>query len=92
MSSNKKCSARSFKRECAVHPQNVVFYGDEVLCKVAEDASSLPEARRYALAGLLARYVLSPSRLGDGSAKKLLDAWLGADAVAKSTNSAKVAS
>lgn len=83
MSSNKKCSARSFKRECAVHPKNVVFYGDEVLCKVAEDASSLPEARRYALAGLLARYVLSPSRLGNGYAKKLLDAWLGADAVAK---------
>ncbi|MBO4287178.1 MAG: hypothetical protein J5985_03310 [Kiritimatiellae bacterium] len=78
----RKNTSRSFKHECTVHPKNVVFYGDDVLCKVAEDASSLPEARGYALAGLLARYVLSPSRLGDGSAKKLLDAWLGADAVA----------
>lgn len=81
MDRNKKRSPRSFKRECAANPENVVFYDDDVLCQVAEDANSLPEIRRYALAGLLARYVLSPSRLGDGQAKRLLDDWLGAGAV-----------
>ena len=83
MNSDKKRSPRSFKRECAANPENVVFYGDDVLCQVAEDANSLPETRRYALAGLLARYALSPSRLGDGQAKRLLDAWLGVGAVEK---------
>ena len=81
MGIDKKRNARSFKRECTAHPENVVFYGNDVLCKVAEDVYSLPEARRCALAGLLVRYVLSPSRLGGGSAKKLLDAWLGSGAV-----------
>ncbi len=83
MNGDKKRSSRSFKRECAANPENVVFYGDDVLYKVAEDANSLPETRRYALAGLLARYVLSPSRLAGGPAKRLLDAWLGVGAVEK---------
>lgn len=68
---------RAFRRECADAPENVVFYSDDVLCKVAAEEDSLPEIRRYALAGLLLRYVLSPSRLGGGVAKVLLDNWLG---------------
>ena len=80
---DKNRSPRSFKRECAANPENVVLYGDDVLCQMAEDANSLPETRRYALAGLLARYALSPSRLGDGQAKRLLEVWLGVGAVGK---------
>ena len=72
--------ARAFHREFAEAPEHIVLYRDEVLCEVAS-SSVLPEARRYALAGLLARYVLSSSKLGEGEARRLLyEAW-GGDAV-----------
>lgn len=73
----KERKSRTFRHEFAEAPENVILYRDEVLCKVASDANSLPEARRHALAGLLARYVLSPSKLGDGEVKRLLDARWG---------------
>ena len=75
--------ARAFRREFAEAPENIVFYRNEVLCEVASDENAPPEARRYALAGLLARYVLSPSRLGSGEAKRLLDGRWGSDAAEK---------
>ncbi|MBR4170794.1 MAG: hypothetical protein IKR48_04000, partial [Kiritimatiellae bacterium] len=78
----KERKARTFLHEFAEAPENVVLYRDEVLCEVASDESAPPEARRYALAGLLARYVLSPSRLSEGDVKRLLDRRLG-DGVAE---------
>ena len=79
----KERKARMFRHEFAEAPENVILYRDEVLCEVVNDAKSLPEARRCALAGLLARYVLSPSRLGDGDVKRLLDTRLGDDTAEK---------
>ena len=75
--------ARTFRREFAEAPENMVLYSNDVLCEVASDENAPPEARRYALAGLLARYVLSPSKLGEGEVKRLLDRWIGDGAAEK---------
>lgn len=72
-------SPRRFKCKAAYAPENAVFYGDDVLASVAEDADAVPEVRRLAYAELLVRYMLAGKR--DEGRKALLARYFGEKAV-----------